>query len=445
MLPGTHDSIDISSFTKHFELKLKGSGSNTICSKLVFNGFFDLTFEDMLVENMIIWVKAFIHKTYNYIYGYESLEFLGDKICSTKFTIYTVVKYPRLTPTELSEYHNQYMSSDHQWYLSDDLHLLSFILADPDVSLAGFNYVKRKTDIFEAFVRALYQTSLNGATSISGSAKKGMSFAENVTYNLFLMIGEQFPFEKKMIFGKSKHRITQIFQSLDIPIGKDDFEVRLREDDKGTANAKSRYFFNRSEKVIATLNKAREITGKDITKILEVSYTYIPQYVDKETGEGEFWNRVSKVFEENNFTILDAKNVQMSFMSMLSVVNGDLYEKVKRKLSLTYPDVSPEILLQRIQFQSTTSNEEEGCLPYVLMYFHTFTAEPDSKLLISFSSFDDLTQTSGDDYLYENTNNVQITNLSCVPMPMSGSMVGEYNLNRYNLAQYNCCLKYTTS
>uniref|UniRef100_A0A6C0BD97 DUF1565 domain-containing protein n=1 Tax=viral metagenome TaxID=1070528 RepID=A0A6C0BD97_9ZZZZ len=51
LYPGTYDFIDVSSKTKHFELKIKGSGSNTVCSRFLFSGFFDLTFEDILIEN----------------------------------------------------------------------------------------------------------------------------------------------------------------------------------------------------------------------------------------------------------------------------------------------------------------------------------------------------------------------------------------------------------
>ena len=54
LLPGTHDSVEVSSRTTHFELKIKGTGNNTICSRFSFNGFLDLTFEDILIESIDI-------------------------------------------------------------------------------------------------------------------------------------------------------------------------------------------------------------------------------------------------------------------------------------------------------------------------------------------------------------------------------------------------------
>jgi len=51
VLPGTHDAISIISSKKHFEMNIKGSGSNTICSRFTFTGFFDFTLEDMTIEN----------------------------------------------------------------------------------------------------------------------------------------------------------------------------------------------------------------------------------------------------------------------------------------------------------------------------------------------------------------------------------------------------------
>ena len=402
--------------------------------------------EDMLSDsNMEIWVKAFMHKTYNKIYGYEALEFFGDKICSSKFSFYMISKYPRLGPTELSEYHNQYMSLDHQWYLSDDLCLIDFLLCDPDVSAKGHNYKKRKTDVFESFVGALFQTAINAITEKTGSNFTGLAYAEKLACNLFIMIGEQFPFEKKMIFGKSRHRCTQILQSLGISLSEDEFFVGLFEENKGTANAKSHYYVKDSQKVVGILNKVKEVTKKDITGIMNVRYSFIPQYVSKATGELEFWDKVAKVFDDNNFTINDAKSMKFSFISMLKIVDSELCDRVRSKISLTYPDVDPDVLLTRIQFESTTATEEEGCIPYVIMYINTFTEEPNSKMLISFSTYDDLTHKAGDDYMEEVTNTVQITNLSCVPIPLEKANVGAYSLNTFELAQYNCCLKYTTS
>lgn len=402
--------------------------------------------EAMLSDsNMEIWVKAFMHKSYNRIYGYESLEYFGDKICSAKFSFYMISKYPRLGPTELSEYHNQYMSLDHQWYLSDDLCLIDFMLLDPDITAKGHNYKKRKTDIFESFVGALFQTAINAVNEQTGSNFTAMAHAEKLTCNLFIMIGEQFPFEKKMIFGKSEHRCTQILQSLGVKFGEDEFQIGLFEENKGTATAKSHYYVKESQKVLAVLNNVKEVTKKDITGIMNVRYSFIPQYVSQATGKLEFWDRIAKVFDDNNFTIRDAKSMKFSFISMLKIVDSELCDRVRAKISMTYPDKDPDELLARIQFDSTTATEEEGTIPYVIMYINTFIEEPNSKMLISFSTYDDLTHKAGDDYMEEDVNTVQITNLACVPIPLEKGNVGAYTLNTFELAQYNCCLKYTTS
>lgn len=402
--------------------------------------------ESMLSDsNMEIWVKAFIHKSYNKIYGYEALEFLGDKICSVKFSFYMISKYPRLGPSELTEYHNQYMSSDHQWYLSDDLFLIDFLLCDNDISLKNFLYKKRKTDIFESFVGALFQTAINAVNEQTKSNFTALAHAEKLTCNLFMMIGEQFPFEKKMIFGKSKHRCTQILQSLGISIGYNDFNVNLSKENDGKADAKHTYKIIENDKILSILNEVKKVTGKDITKIMNVKYVFIPQLVSQETAELEIWDRIAKIFDDNNFTIRDAKNMKVSFMSMLKIIDYELWDRVKSKISLIYPEANHEELLTRIHFESTTQNDEEGSFPYVIMYINTFTEEPDSNMLISFSSYNDLTHKASDDYMQQIDDTVQITNLACVPFPFEGKILGAYSLDTFTLARYNCCLKYITS
>uniref|UniRef100_A0A6C0BEK2 RNase III domain-containing protein n=1 Tax=viral metagenome TaxID=1070528 RepID=A0A6C0BEK2_9ZZZZ len=399
--------------------------------------------EDMLNdENMIVWVKVFLHPTYGYIYNYEGLEFFGDSISGAKFDSYMIAKYPRLTQTELSEYHNQYMSKDNQWYISDDLRLKDYILIDPIVSVSGANDKKRKTDLLESFVGALYQVSLSAVSNVTGSSKKGMFFAEEMTYNLFIMIGEQFPFEKKMIFGKPKHRITQILQSMEYPLNGVDLKMGFIEVDKATENARNKFFFRTSDKIVNFLKQIKEQNGKDITSFLDVEHSFIPQFVSRESAESEFWNKVAKVFDDNGVDITFVKNIKATFITMLRLIDIDLHDRIMAKLSLTYPGKKVEDLASRIQFKS---DHEEGSVAYIIMYINTFEAEPDSKLLISFSNYNGISQKAADDYITELDTTVQITNLSVVPMPLESGNVGTYSLNTFELGRYRCCERYANT
>lgn len=54
LMPGTHESFEIRSKTTHFELKIIGCGNNTICSQSAFEGFFDISYENMKIDSFYI-------------------------------------------------------------------------------------------------------------------------------------------------------------------------------------------------------------------------------------------------------------------------------------------------------------------------------------------------------------------------------------------------------
>ncbi len=71
--PGTYDPVDITSTTKAFELKIKGSGNNTLCNEFAFSGYFDITFEDVLLESIKIKSSSsnFYFKNVKFAGGYS--------------------------------------------------------------------------------------------------------------------------------------------------------------------------------------------------------------------------------------------------------------------------------------------------------------------------------------------------------------------------------------
>lgn len=52
--PGTFDSFMLSSKVDIFDLSFKGTGNNTHCTSSTFNGFFDVSFEDMKLDSFEI-------------------------------------------------------------------------------------------------------------------------------------------------------------------------------------------------------------------------------------------------------------------------------------------------------------------------------------------------------------------------------------------------------
>lgn len=391
-----------------------------------FLGNDNYTEELLSDENMIIWIKCFIHETFNYIYNYELLEFVGDKICSQKFTIYTAAKYPRLQKNEITEYHNQYMSKAHQWYLSDDLHLSDFVLADFSV----FEITKKyKTDIFECFIGALFQTCQN----IS------LSLAEIACQNVFTLIGEQFPFEKKMIYGINKHRISQVLESLGYKEGGKDFKIELYEKNKGTENPVSIWYINKSKDFEEFVENQKQ-KGKDISALLNLQLQYKPNVEKRDATELRFWDSIARIFDAANIDIRYAKSLKNSFLYTVSLFDPDIYQKAKNKLSQMYPKEDIDKIIKRIQFKL---REGEGEGNYIIMYIHTFEAEPESALLNTLVMYTEPTQKAGDEYIEEMEELMQTVNLAVVPSPPAGKYIGSYWLTTFTLGCYNCVQKFS--
>ena len=54
LMPGTHEPFNIRAKTSHFELKIIGCGNNTICSQSAFEGFFDISYENLKIDTCYI-------------------------------------------------------------------------------------------------------------------------------------------------------------------------------------------------------------------------------------------------------------------------------------------------------------------------------------------------------------------------------------------------------
>lgn len=383
-------------------------------------------FTDQLLsdENICIWIRGFIHETFNYTTNYDALEFLGDRMCKTYFSMYMTAKYPRLLKNELTEYHNQYMSKDHQCYLSDDMNLKELVLANRDVLTFTQGY---KTDLFESLVGALYETC----------QRINFSLANAALLNFFTLVGEQFPFEKKMIYGIDKHRITQILESLGFPPGGDDIKINFNEASQGKMGTKdviSCYDFKYSLKFKNFVAWLITEHKKDLTALFTLKYEFNPTREIRETALDNFWHSMAIIFDRAGIDIRFSKSLRNSFLYTLSFFDPESFQKVKDTLGRMYPKENFDSLAKRIQFKSNKETDNN----YVIMYIHTFEVEPDSPLLNSLVMYKDLTQKAGDDCVRECEDLMQIKNLAVVRTPLTGETIGAHQLTSHDLACYNC-------
>lgn len=387
------------------------------------------TDELLLADNMQIWVKCFIHETFNAVYGYQLLEFFGDKICSAKFVEYMIQKYPRLTQSEATEYHNQYMSKKHQYYISDDLKLSKFLLANLNVFTISN---KDKTDIFESFVGALYQT----CNSINSS------LAEAATSNLFILIGEQFSFERKIVFGTPKHSVIQIIESLGFNPHVD-FKLDIIKKYHGQDNAETNYKLKISENFANFVNGLK-YTDHEI-KGLNYELKFSPHEKTEGLAQDEFWSRISDSFKRADIDIRYAKNERLNIFDTILKIDLNTYNRFVDKLEtlqeLNGVNEGSTDLLKRVHFKSNKKDKDDTN-NYVIMYLNTFKAPENSPILNSMTEFKDADQKSGNDYLDDMNEEIQKMNLAVVRTPRVGSTIGGYNFNPFQMACYNCILTF---
>lgn len=385
-----------------------------------FLGTTKLTEHFLTEESMIIWTRAFIHPTFNRVYGYEAMERLGDILIKMMFNIYMVSKYKRFTDTELSMYTNEYLSKFHQHYITDDLGLTKFFLGDLNVVS---HTLKTKTDLMETFTGAFFEVA----------QRMNISIAFVASQNFITIMGEQFSFYKRMIFGMPKTRVEQILDVLEFKNGGEDFQVNHGGDYQ---NAYWSVAYSAKFADYITRMKAEK---HDISGLYKLQISYRPGQRTKDDVESELWEKIDDIFNRGQIDIRFAKLRKETFISSLSVTDNNLYILLKDKLARQFPGYDVDQVVKRIQFESNADDNNN----YVMMFISTFEAEPESLMLRSFTKYIDPNQKSGDDYIEEVDIPMQIKNLAAVPMPLEREQTGPLaHLKPYQLACYRCVYMY---
>ena len=383
----------------------------------------------MTSENMEKWTKMFMHPTFNYIYNYELYEYLGDRILSAKFDIYMCSKYERLNKQEASNFHSQYLSKFHQYYISEDMKLPDLVIYDKTMFQLDIKY---KTDLLESFFTSLFLT----AQSIN------YCFAEVMCMNLTIMLGESLPFEKKMIFGLPKHRVTQVLQALKIRDreNKDEFGISVMKNNHGKHDASTTLtFYINNNQVI--LNKLKA-DGKSIDSINGYHQTYSPFLKKQEEVENFIWNYVSDYFEKIGLDLTYTRSFTDPFITELERIDHDLYIRFVAKLdgyvttlgSTSTVDIPP---IRKVSFKSDTN------IRVLIMYFNTYEVPSVSGLLTSITEYVDPSQLAGSDYIEKFDRDYQIVNLGNVKIPDESAIICHENLDTISLAKYYLIKKFT--
>lgn len=392
-------------------------------------------------DNMACWIKGFIHETYNYVYSYDNIEFLGDGIFDSCMRIYMYSRYPRLKQGEASNYKTEYVSKDYMMLWAEDMKMVDLVLADKTV----FKHtIKTKGDIFESFFASLYIT-LNSIDPLLGDIG---------TKNLTTIIGDTLTFEKKIGFGRDQHRVEQIFSSFGMA---NKYTVRLNtpgkirglddydDDDydgpvQGDLNVMNSYRLEAKDNSFITFVTQINNEKKGFADIFK-PYEFSPYRETQQDAKIKFWAGIANIFQSLGIDmeyVKQQKIQETNYIDMIALFAPDVAKSAKEKLALiTKKDATTAAKL--VQFKI---NKVDG---YIIMYIHTDIVAPGSKLLSSVVSYSGGTNRVSDDYYSPLDVYYQIQNLSVVPFPLVKKNINGTELVPKKLGIYNAILQFVSS
>lgn len=380
-------------------------------------------------DAMKIWVRGFTHSTQNIMYNYETIENLGDALMEGFFADYIHSKFPRITTQEASSYALQYLSAEYQQYFSDGLNLFSRLMK---VSFLRPS-TKAKTDIFESF--------LGCVSMISRNIDNGL---QHLTVSKIMnLIGESLPFDKDMIFGKSKQKVVQVNESMGFDknsfeivkgeIGSEDSPDGLRYLIQMKTTSAIHDFFKKYD--AKRKSDSRETTEmKDsLCTILTLRVEYSPYELSTDEAEDALWKQISDIYDVNNLSLINTKFRSNGIFTSLKTQAPSTYvafvERIKEEFSID-EDPTPFIQFKEDKFDN-----------YVLMFMSAKTEGGGFYLKESLTGIK-LGQKMIDDYDVPFEGKIQQSNLAVVEFPRKSEFLCAEKLNPYQLGKYRCILKY---
>jgi dsRNA-specific ribonuclease len=409
---GTHWIESMKTFVAAFLRGILAKSRNLDVEKIIEHYISD--------KGMIRLVQAFTHETQNAVFNYEGPEHLGDSIFYTHFSSYLHFRFRRITPQEASGFQLRYLSAEFQQYWSEDLNLFDRMIKRDFVKKTS----KAKTDILEAFMGAM--------ALIAHDYSPGFDlFICNL---IITMICDSLPFDKDMIFGKSKQRVIQINESLGYPSE----SIKIKEEIavNGTvlmnvSVSNSLYEFYKSKD---SENRNRLVSG-GLTKIASIKRNYTPQTTSRADAEDQVWSEIADVYEANDLSLNSARFSNLIF-SIVKANDPDTYKRFMATISQE-PFNLNESELNRIVFKQSIFED------YVIMYI--LPAPPGEGYLTNRSMSRYVNHSRlADDYRMPYLGNVQETNLAVIPIPPQGTAatIGRKTVTNVQFATYSCILAF---
>lgn len=165
-------------------------------------------------ESMLIFRKAFTHKTYHPKFNYETLEFFGDVVVNLSISQYIRVRFPKIRSIRwLTKIKHNLVSKTFLARLAeagDFLKHLKYKELDDDIRDKSEKYLSMMEDSFEAFIGATVKV-------IENKKRRGVGYA--IAYNIIkgFYDGQHISLRWEDVFD-SKSRLKELYDSLGWPV-----------------------------------------------------------------------------------------------------------------------------------------------------------------------------------------------------------------------------------
>lgn len=357
-------------------------------------------------ESMEIIVRGFTHATQNAVYNYESIEHHGDNLFRSHFSEFTHNRFERITQQEATQFQLQYLSSEYQSVWSDDLSLFNRMIKHDFLG----DTKKAKTDIIESFLGVMSQVA----------RRFMLGFNHVVVETIVSTICMSLPFEKNMIFGKSKQRVIQINERLGFTAN----SIRIMSTKSKTADRielsvvveKSlNEFYNKREQD-QSRSAPTSLKREGLQTIATIIVNYNPRELSEDAADNLIWKKIADCYELNNLSLQTSKDHDYIF-DIIERYAPDIYGQFLAKLSSQYGLTETD--LGKIKFSSNFYDN------YVIMYFLP-VANGEGFLTSQSMSRVGATDFALSDYEIPFLGTIQNENLAVIPYMKKADPIGTF-------------------
>lgn len=240
-------------------------------------------------KGLLSWVEAFTSENYNPQINYEKLEFFGDRVLETIFSLMTQKNLPDMNEHDYTVFKAKYNSKENQSQLIQKFGFESFIRTK-------FSTRSIREDVFESFFGAIFKICRDLQ---NGGIGLGMDVALKVLNYFYMDFDWKSKEIEKVLEGDSITVVQQIFQRLGFPWNKNNnLEEIFTEVPSGDGRKYVQLQLKIGSTLFAFLNSLLPVKDRLKTQIIGVS----AQVASKDEAKKDAYEKARNLLKDIGVT-----------------------------------------------------------------------------------------------------------------------------------------------